>query len=363
MTISGKGTRFHSLRVALLVALSSFLLHGTESLVPSRTQILTCKNTSRSNHEPFERKLETYKRSSHLGQNSLFTRGGSSSSNNISASSHPLYSSSSSASNSQPSSSVPSSQYYLLLSSSIWRNITLQTMVLFILQAIFQKIKGTTSTVASCHTSHSKIILFLYKLMPILKQISLPLLSSACCILQLFLNAFFAGAGCAGFNTKLGPIRPYFVSILLFTSIQSFSVNGWRILQLFLSWCIALMPELIHFKNELNTQHTVNDAMYDGLASVNDCRKAVVELDIQDMGCVACINKIDATLRSSSDLGIQDAKSWLNGDGVKGGKAKIELILEDSYSNENTIDLVVEKIVNLVKSTGFQCSLANVHVE
>lgn len=361
MTISRKETRVYSLRLALLVALSSFLLHGTESLVPSRTQVLTLENTSHSNHEPFAKKLYMHKKSSLLHQNSLFTRGGSGSSNKISTLSRPLYSSSS-ASNSQPSSFVPSSQYYLLLSSSIWRNIALQTIGLFILQAIFQKIQGTTSTVASCHASHSKIILFLYKLVPILKQISLPLLSSACCILQLFLNAFFAGAGCAGFNTKLGPIRPYFVSILLFTSIQSFSIKASSILQLFLSWCIALMPEIIHFKNELNAQHAVNDAIYDGLAGIN-CKKVVVELDIQDMGCVACINKIDATLRSSTDLGIQDAKSWLNSDGVKGGKAKIELILEDSYSDENTIELVVDEIVNVVKKSGFQCSVAKINEE
>ena len=122
------------------------------------------------------------------------------------------------------------------------------------------------------------------------------------------------------------------------------------------------MPEMIHFKNEVNAQYAVNDAIYDGLAGIN-CKKAVVELDIQDMGCVACINKIDATLRSSTDLGIQDAKSWLNSDGIKGGKAKIELILEDSYSDENTIELVVDEIVNLVKKSGFQCSVAKINEE
>ena len=120
------------------------------------------------------------------------------------------------------------------------------------------------------------------------------------------------------------------------------------------------MPEMIYFRNELNAQHAVKDAIYDGLAGIN-CKKVVVELDIQDMGCVACINKIDATLRSSTDLGIQDAKSWLNGDGIKGGKAKIELILENSSSDEKTIEVVVDEIVNLVKSSGFQCSLANVY--
>merc|ERR1719161_3498711 len=36
----------------------------------------------------------------------------------------------------------------------------------------------------------------------------LGLLSSACCLLQVILNAF--ALGCAGFNTYLGPLRPSF---------------------------------------------------------------------------------------------------------------------------------------------------------
>ena len=37
------------------------------------------------------------------------------------------------------------------------------------------------------------------------------LLSSSCCALQLVLNAF--SVGCAGFNTVLGPLRPYLLAL------------------------------------------------------------------------------------------------------------------------------------------------------
>ena len=40
---------------------------------------------------------------------------------------------------------------------------------------------------------------------------ALSLLSSSCCALQLLLNAF--SLGCAGFNTYLGPLRPFFLAL------------------------------------------------------------------------------------------------------------------------------------------------------
>ena len=45
----------------------------------------------------------------------------------------------------------------------------------------------------------------------------LGLLSSSCCLLQLMLNTF--SVGCAGFNTLLGPLRPYLAAFTLFLHI------------------------------------------------------------------------------------------------------------------------------------------------
>jgi len=42
---------------------------------------------------------------------------------------------------------------------------------------------------------------------------ALSMLSSACCVLQLLLNAL--SFGCAGFNAWLGPLRPGFIAVPL----------------------------------------------------------------------------------------------------------------------------------------------------
>merc|ERR1719198_2078050 len=43
----------------------------------------------------------------------------------------------------------------------------------------------------------------------------LALMSSSCCALQLLLNLF--SFGCAGFNTVLGPARPFLLALTLLT--------------------------------------------------------------------------------------------------------------------------------------------------
>ena len=48
------------------------------------------------------------------------------------------------------------------------------------------------------------------------------LLSSSCCLLQLLLNLM--SVGCAGFNTVLGPLRPFFLAL----SFGSFALGGFR---------------------------------------------------------------------------------------------------------------------------------------
>lgn len=83
--------------------------------------------------------------------------------------------------------------------------------------------------------------------------------------------------------------------------------------------------------------------------------RAVIELDINDMGCVACINKIDGTLRSLGQ-NVIEAQSWLNTDGIKGGKVRVEVGLGDL----ELLDGKVEEMIGLVKDAGFQCEISNV---
>jgi hypothetical protein len=188
-----------------------------------------------------------------------------------------------------------------------------------------------------------------------IRDVSIPLLSSACCAFQLFLNAFFAGAGCAGFNKKLGPLRPYFTSVLLFTTIQTFSKH--KIAQLSLAWAVALMPEAVHVTNQriAKISSKNREILLSTRKPIICTHTAVIDLNIKDMGCVACINKIDGVLQTS-ERNVIVAKSWLNIDDIKGGKARVELELE----RLDFLDETVEKIVRLVKDAGFQCEISNV---
>lgn len=71
---------------------------------------------------------------------------------------------------------------------------------------------------------------------------ALPMLAGSCCFIQLVMNVL--AGGCAGFNSLLGPIRPLFLSLLVYiTWIRYTDVPLWTHI---LRWFIALLPELVH---------------------------------------------------------------------------------------------------------------------
>ena len=89
-----------------------------------------------------------------------------------------------------------------------------------------------------------------------LEMILIPLLSSACCSIQLIINVMVGAGGCAGFNKHLGPLRPYFLGILLSITMPTIfltrsSAISWTKLgvQLFL----AFLPELLFLWNYSST--------------------------------------------------------------------------------------------------------------
>lgn len=259
-------------------------------------------------------------------------------------------SSSSSSSPSQRPNSKLSSQYYLLSSLAVWKGITFNTCILFLVKFIFSSFMTPTHHEHLCHTlslpANGILSKFTY-----LRDVSLPLLSSACCAIQLFLNAT-AGIGCAGFNTFLGPLRPYFVSILLFTTITSFSRRSLPLQYVAVSWVVAFMPEIVHITNEILAGRKKVDRI---LSSTGDGTRYIVQLGLKDMGCVACINKIDGTLRKFGN-NIIDHSSWLNSDGVKGGKARAVV----NVSNGIKIESITAEIVSALEKVGFQAEIESV---
>lgn len=242
------------------------------------------------------------------------------------------------------------SQYYYLLNSlSTWKSILINTLILILARRLIVS-SYITMPQFLCNLScgpqlqHKKGLEHIWR-------ISLPLLSSSCCAVQLFLNAI-AGAGCAGFNTVLGPLRPLFVSMLLFTTLNSFSTYGGKqIFQLVLSWAVALMPEFIHYLNQKLAKKEMVQSKEDSLSASGLLETETIEFDIKGMGCVACINKIDGTLRSLNN-NIIEASSWLNSE-EKGGKARVSI----QYNDKAKRDSLVREIISSVKDAGFDCKL------
>ncbi len=81
-----------------------------------------------------------------------------------------------------------------------------------------------------------------------------------------------------------------------------------------------------------------------------------LKLNIPTMGCVACVNKVNSSIRGCNSAAehILDESSWLTG--AKGGEA--ELIIRGRTREE--IDHIVEEVVDAVKVAGFRCDVESI---
>ena len=188
----------------------------------------------------------------------------------------------------------------------------------------------------------------------ILNNVLLPLLSSACCLIQVIINVLVTAGGCAGFNTYLGPVRPYFLSLLMYMTVlqqqqlqrQILSVGN--ISGLALRFGIAFLPELLHIWNE-------RGKLFKPLRKVSSSTipggSTIIEVDIPKMGCVACVNKIDNSIRNSiSPKYLDEASSWLVSSETKGGRARVKL---SSFATNEEINEMKETILQSVQNAGF----------
>jgi hypothetical protein len=192
-----------------------------------------------------------------------------------------------------------------------------------------------------------------------------PLLASSCCLVQLALNAL--SVGCAGFNTHLGPLRPYFLG--LFAALQ---FDKWQSAVLLssewtaagisrqLAWSaiqtgVALLPEAL---DAYNHRKALQQVMADGSSSSSSPGatmkiKANVQLDVPTMGCVACIRAIDGALQGQAvaegGARVVRASSFLNPLGIKGGVVKIVAEARD----EKALSELVSRLIDATDSVGF----------
>jgi copper chaperone CopZ len=190
-----------------------------------------------------------------------------------------------------------------------------------------------------------------------------PLLTSSCCAIQLLFNVVSvavmgAGAGCLGFNTILGPIRPYLLAVMVAYHTIPTSPSATLI-----RYAVALMPEAVSGWNALlrtrwrnNRKGTSATTM---LADNTDAKliQATLVVEVPTMGCVACVNKIESSLRNCAPGNVETASSWLNpkddtATGKKGGRAKIEV----RVSSRKELDDLTRSLVAAIEDAGFNGS-------
>ena len=114
------------------------------------------------------------------------------------------------------------------------------------------------------------------------------LLSSSCCLLQVMLNSF--SIGCAGFNTVLGPVRPYFMALAVTLQLLMWQAVigdatplGPAITSTVLTICLTFLPEALSAAMQLSAAPPTE----------NDLR-----LRVDGMGCTACSVKVKAALEA-----------------------------------------------------------------
>lgn len=163
----------------------------------------------------------------------------------------------------------------------------------------------------------------------------LPMLSSACCTLQLAINAL-TSLGCAGFNKVLGPVRPIFLAILLHNTARMTKTA------MALSWIVALSPELVHLRNQKIQYNDETMTMAPASSMVE------IRLAVPGMGCSACVNKVTSALKMDVDgtqHDIQHASSWLSD---QGGEAMVRIPADGSVDT----NAVAEGIQKNVQQAG-----------
>ncbi len=234
-------------------------------------------------------------------------------------------------------------KYHLIWSPRFWKKAAVTTIIYKSIQLLLSSRINLTSAgrISSCHQSKITSIVF-------------PLLSSSCCALQLIINAI-SGWGCAGFNTVLGPVRPLLLPLLLLSTWNLLPQRslGWTALSLFL----AFLPELVYVFNSIARDQwkKQNDT-----SSQNNAVTATIQLAIPTMGCIACVNKIDTSIRQcESAASITQEKSWLTEGAGKGGMAELKI----SAQSTEDIDKVIQNVVTAITNAGFECKPESLQID
>ena len=235
--------------------------------------------------------------------------------------------------------------YHLLWSSKVWGQFIYTTAALMIVPRCLSWITGMNGgswflAPESSPVKGGKAMVMPALLASLWVNLLLPLAASACCLLQLGLNAL--ALGCGGFNKVLGPFRPYFLALLVVTSLQP---NQRRSsLALVGRTTVALLPEALDWFNrrpvhvDLSPYVSPSNIVGNSNAPSKsrdlqqpEAEKPVVAvvdevtMEIPTMGCTGCIHAVNGALRAVP--GVLQAQSQLYPFG--GGSATVLLSTGD----------------------------------
>ncbi|KAL7439733.1 hypothetical protein ACHAXM_008183 [Skeletonema potamos] len=234
-------------------------------------------------------------------------------------------------------------KYHLIWSPTFWKKAVVSSIIYTSIQLLASKSNlSGVGRISSCHQSK-------------ITAIALPLLSSSCCAVQLLINAL-SGFGCAGFNTVLGPVRPILLPLLMLSTWNLLPQRslGWTTFSLFL----AFLPELVYIFNSLERIQWRKQKDHVLLQHAHAVT-AKLQLTISNMGCIACVNKIDTSIRQCGSVNsIIQEKSWLTEGPQKGGMAELQL----SSPSTEEMDKVIQDVVIAIKKAGFECKIENLQI-
>ena len=190
------------------------------------------------------------------------------------------------------------------------------------------------------------------------------LLSSACCALQLILNLM--SVGCAGFNTVLGPVRPFFLSLafcgqlFMWSQLKLDSQYPQAVKASVLTCVVSFMPEFLYIYNRVRgsspsmTTDSIGGSIGGsigssiGSSSVNDSstssvKRETLRIKLENMGCIACVNTITNVLKACS--GVEHVNVRLDD-----GEADVSIRTKECH---------VDDMCDQVTAIGFPASIAS----
>lgn len=172
------------------------------------------------------------------------------------------------------------------------------------------------------------------------------LLSSSCCAFQLILNMF--SVGCAGLNSTMGPLRPFFIAVTTISqlwqwiSIQKVEQYPQAFASLVLTTWLTFLPEILYIY--VHFYGAKNGAFCPGAESNTDNFSAKYSIKVSGMNCIACVQTIKRAIESTEGVKAVDVQ-------LEQGEAHVLLAgPSNKERNQKVIELICENVMN----TGFE---------